>query len=201
MELFIIRHGQSVGNTVKHDMPDCELTELGRSQAETVTRCMEGANLTHIISSPLIRAITTAQPLAQATGLPIRVWVDTYEVRNKGPVRGPTKQALENAYEGIVVEDEMESDGWFYPGNETSEMGHQRANRILQRLKREFPGNERVALFAHGGFNTCLLHEAIGLDHTSKVRFPGVNCCMYWLSFGEQSTVVEYIGAPRPLFD
>ncbi|RKN70146.1 histidine phosphatase family protein [Paenibacillus ginsengarvi] len=200
MELFIIRHGQSVGNTVKEDMPDCVLTELGHSQAETVAKCMEGAGLTHIVSSPLIRAIETARPLARQTGLPIRVWIDAYEVRSKGPCRGQTRNALESLHDSVLLEDEVEEDGWFYAGDETPEMGHIRALRVLGRLRREFPGDERVALFAHGGFNTCLLRAIIGLDFNSDVHFSGVNGSIYWIKFGEQRTVVEYAGAPRPLF-
>jgi broad specificity phosphatase PhoE len=200
MELFIIRHGQSVGNTVKQDMPDCELTELGYSHAETVALCMEGARLTHIVSSPLIRAIETAKPLSMATQLPIRVWIDTYEVRNRGPYRGPTKQTLQRQYPGIRIEDEVEAEGWYYAGDETDEMGHLRAVRVLDRLRREFPGDERVALFAHGGFNRYLLRAAIGLDYSSNVKFVEVNGSIYWISLGERGTVVEYVGAPRPLF-
>ncbi|GAA3399909.1 histidine phosphatase family protein [Paenibacillus hodogayensis] len=200
MELFIIRHGQSVGNTVKEDMPDCELTALGRSQAEYVARCMEGAGLTHIVSSPLIRAIETARPLARQTGLPVRVWMEAHEVRDRGPHRGLTREALERNFAGIRLEDDMEPEGWLYAGDETPETGHARALRVLERLRREFPGGERVALFAHGGFNTCLLRAAIGLDHRSPVRFSEVNGSIYWVKFGEEKTVVEYAGAPRPLF-
>jgi broad specificity phosphatase PhoE len=200
MELFIIRHGQSVGNTVKEDMPDCELTELGRSQAETVAICMEGAGLTHIVSSPLIRAIETAQPLSRATGLPVRVWLDAYEIRNRGPYRGPTGQALAQKYGGIVVEDDFGVDGWFCAGDESDEMGHDRAMRVLERLRREFPGDERVALFAHGGFNRFLLRAAIGLGPGSGVKFSEANGSIYWIRFEERGVVVEYAGAPRPLF-
>lgn len=200
MELFIIRHGQSVGNTVQEDMPDCELTGLGRNQAETVARCMRGAELTHIVSSPLIRAIETAMPLSRATGLPVRIWSDLYEVRNRGPYRGPTPNALEKQFDGVRFEDEVDAEGWFCAGDENAEMAHCRAGRVLERLRKQFPGDERVALFAHGGFNWHLLSVAIGLDHRSAVRFTAVNGSIYWVRIGERGNVVEYIGGPRPLF-
>ncbi|MBD2861510.1 histidine phosphatase family protein [Paenibacillus oceani] len=200
MELFIIRHGQSVGNTCKEDMPDCDLTELGLRQAGYVAECMKGADLTHIVSSPLVRALQTAQPLARSSGLQIRVWIDAYEVRDRGLYRGPTAQELERAYPGIVIEDEVEPDGWLYAGDETPEMGHRRALAVLGRLRREFPGDERVALFAHGGFNRFLLRAALGLDHQSAVRFEESNGSIYWLSLQEPEIVVRYVGGPRPLF-
>ena len=57
MELFIIRHGQSIGNLITEDMADGELTELGRQQALRVCEGMKTANIEHIVASPLMRAI------------------------------------------------------------------------------------------------------------------------------------------------
>jgi broad specificity phosphatase PhoE len=200
MDLFLIRHGQSIGNTVSYDMADGELTELGRSQAEKVRAGMEGADLTHIVSSPLMRAIETAQPLARTTGLPIRVWIETFEVRCKGEYRGPSEQELKRMYPEVDLEDEVEPEGWYCAGNEDEAMGHDRALRILERLRREFPGDERVALFSHSGFNRRLLCAALGLDHRSDVRFLQSNGTMYWLHFGEQGLDLRYIGDFQPLF-
>jgi probable phosphoglycerate mutase len=200
MELFIIRHGQSIGNTVPHDMADGELTALGRSQAEHVKTGMLGANVTHIVSSPLQRAIETAQPLARAANLPIRVWIETFEVRNKGAYRGPSEPELARMYPEIMLEDEITAEGWYCAGDEDEETAHGRARRILDRLRREFPGEERVALFSHSGFNRRLLLAALGLDHRSDVRFLQSNGTMYWLSFGEAGVNVKYVGDFRPLF-
>ncbi|GAA3399907.1 histidine phosphatase family protein [Paenibacillus hodogayensis] len=200
MDLFIIRHGQSIGNTVSYDMADGELTELGRSQAEQVLEGMKGANVTHIVSSPLMRAIETAQPLARATGLPIRVWVETFEVRNKGAYRGPSVEAMTLTYPEIRFEDEVEAEGWYCSGDEDEEKAHGRAQRTIERLRREFPGDERVALFSHSGFNRRLLLAALGLDHRSGVRFLQSNGTMFWLRFGEEGVDVRYIGDFRPIF-
>jgi broad specificity phosphatase PhoE len=121
MDLFLIRHGQSIGNTVTYDMADGELTELGRSQAAHVLAGMKGAGVTHIVSSPLMRAIETAQPLARETNLPIRVWVETFEVRNKGAYRGPSIAEMAKMYPEIRFEDEVEPDGWYCSGDEDEE--------------------------------------------------------------------------------
>lgn len=194
MDLFLIRHGQGIANTVPYDMADGELTELGRKQAEHVRDGMKEANVTHIVSSPLMRAIETAQPLARDTGLPIRIWHHTYEVRSKGPYRGPTTAELMRSYPEIRFEDEVEEEGWYCAGDETEEMGHIRAMSILERLRREFPGDERVALFSHSGFNQRLLTAALGLDHRSNVRFLQNNGSMLWVRFNAKGVEVRYIG-------
>ncbi|TNJ65628.1 histidine phosphatase family protein [Paenibacillus hemerocallicola] len=200
MDLFLIRHGQSIGNTVTYDMADGELTELGRSQAGKVLAGMKDAGVTHIVSSPLQRAIETAQPLARATGLPIRVWTETFEVRSKGAYRGPTGPEMRKAYPEIGFEDEIEPEGWYCSGDEDEEKAHGRALRVLERLRREFPGDERVALFSHSGFNRRLLLAALGLDHRSGVRFLQSNGTMFWLHIGGEGVDLRYIGDFGPLF-
>lgn len=201
MDLFLIRHGQSIGNTVTYDMADGELTELGRSQAALVLAGMKGAGVTHIVSSPLMRAIETAQPLARETNLPIRVWVETFEVRNKGAYRGPSVAEMTKMYPEIRFEDEVEPDGWYCSGDEDEEKAHGRALRIIERLRREFPGDERVALFSHSGFNRRLLLAALGLDHRSGVRFLQSNGTMFWLRFEGEGVDVRYIGDFRPIWE
>lgn len=201
MDLFLIRHGQAIGNTVSYDVADGELTELGRGQAEQVLAGMKRAGVTHIVSSPLQRAIETAQPLARAIGLPIRIWVETFEVRNKGAYRGPSVREMTRMYPEIRFEDEVEPEGWYCPGDENEEMAHSRALRIIDRLRREFPGDERVALFSHSGFNRSLLLAALGLDYRSSVRFRLYNGTMCWLRFGESGLELRYIGDFRAIFD
>ncbi|MDF2724008.1 MAG: Phosphoglycerate mutase [Paenibacillus sp.] len=194
MELFLIRHGQSIANTVSHDMADGELTELGRAQAEQVRAGMRGAGVTHIVSSPLMRAIETAQPLALETGLPISVWLETYEVRRKGPYRGPTEAELIRMYPQIRFADPVEPEGWYCSGDETEEAAHQRAQIILRRIRDAYPGDERVALFSHSGFNRQLLFAALGIDAGSAVKFVQRNGMMCWLSFSDDGVDVRYFG-------
>ncbi|TMV48994.1 histidine phosphatase family protein [Paenibacillus mesophilus] len=200
MDLFLIRHGQSIGNTVTYDMADGELTGLGRSQAEKVLHGMKDAGVTHILSSPLIRAIETAQPLARATALPIRVWTETFEVRSKGAYRGPCESEMKRMYPEIRFEDEVEPEGWYCSGDEDEEKAHGRALRILERLRREYSGEERVALFSHSGFNRRLLLAALGLEHRSGVRFLQSNGTMYWLNFSDNGVELRYIGDFDPPF-
>src|SRR5690554_6101654 len=134
MQLFIIRHGESEGNVVSTDMPDPKLTELGQQQALFVEECMKTSNISSIISSPLIRAMETARPLARTLGLPIKVWKDVYEVRNKGLYIGPTLQQLKGMYPEAQFSNQFEADGWIYPGDETVDMSHRRAKQVYDRL-------------------------------------------------------------------
>ncbi|MBD2861498.1 histidine phosphatase family protein [Paenibacillus oceani] len=204
MELFIIRHGESVTNTSPTLLADGGLTDKGRAQAEKVAACMAGAGLSHIFSSPLMRAIETAQPLARAANLPVEVWLDAHEVWTGDGYRGPTTEWLAAMYPEVRFAEGTECDplGWHCPGGETSETGYGRAQLLLDRLRTRFTGDERVALFAHGALNRRMMLATLGLDYSSSLRPYGDNCSIWWLGFEGAKTSIRYIGPAIPqLFD
>ncbi len=200
MELFIIRHGQSEANVVTYDMPDPELTALGRKQAEEVSECMKEVKLDHLLSSPLIRAIDTALPLAKKLDMPIEIWKYTYEERGLSPYRGPTKEALQKRYAPMRFHNEMEPEGWYYPGEETSESAQLRSDLVYEDLLAEYRG-KRVALFAHGNFNRRLLLSFLGNKHDSQIYFDKSNGSIYHVSIKESQKTIHYMGEMNRMFN
>ncbi len=70
LRVVLTRHGESVWH---HDnryagITDIELTERGRHQGRVLGEWAAGAGLAAIWSSPLSRALETAQPASRATG-------------------------------------------------------------------------------------------------------------------------------------
>src|SRR5437660_5328442 len=70
--LLLIRHGESTWN-VEHrlpgQLPGIELTEAGRAQAQRLARALSVLPLSSIISSPLARAVETAEYLVQGRAI------------------------------------------------------------------------------------------------------------------------------------
>ena len=101
MELYFIRHGQSVSNANWHRSdfippPDPELTEAGHTQAARLAEFLRerqplrddgfwnvqnhsGFGLTHLYTSPMQRAVDTACPVAKALDLPLVLWPEIHE--------------------------------------------------------------------------------------------------------------------------
>ncbi len=101
MELYFIRHGQSLNNANWHkpdfiESPDTPLTELGFEQAQCVANFLKeaqtivdpnawniqnrwGFGLTHIYTSLMERAVCTAAPTARALGIPFTAWEEIHE--------------------------------------------------------------------------------------------------------------------------
>jgi 2,3-bisphosphoglycerate-dependent phosphoglycerate mutase len=101
MQIYFIRHGQSINNANTNnkdykESPDPHLTEKGQEQAQWLAKYLQekqattnqnlwnpqnqhGFGLAHIYTSLMERAATTAAPIARALGIPLTAWVDLHE--------------------------------------------------------------------------------------------------------------------------
>ncbi|MDD2693842.1 MAG: class I tRNA ligase family protein [Candidatus Gracilibacteria bacterium] len=72
-KLIITRHAESVANVEKHydDTGDSPLSENGKRQAEELMAELKDKGIDIIITSPFLRAIQTAEPLAKELGIKI----------------------------------------------------------------------------------------------------------------------------------
>jgi len=79
--VHLVRHAEvhNPDHVVYASLPGFDLTDLGRTQAREMTRYLQSAPVTAIWSSPLQRAVSTASPLAEKLGLPIRIDDDLVE--------------------------------------------------------------------------------------------------------------------------
>ena len=73
MILYLIRHGESISNVHKTftGQQDAPLTDLGRRQADAISRYFLGIHIDRIYASDLSRAFDTAVPLSKVSRVPI----------------------------------------------------------------------------------------------------------------------------------
>ena len=101
MELYFIRHGQSINNanwdnSEYEESPDPILTDIGHEQANILAEFLKknqtirndqawnsqnryGFGITHIYTSLMERAAFTAAPIAQALDIPLIAWKEIHE--------------------------------------------------------------------------------------------------------------------------
>ena len=124
--LFLIRHGETEGNAlriVQH--PHVPLSPRGLVQAERLARRLAAEGITRIVSSDYARAVTTAEHLQRATGVPL-VIEPLLRERNFGDLRGRPYAEL-----GF---DMFELD-YAPPNGETWPMFHDRVDRAWARVQ------------------------------------------------------------------
>ena len=89
--VLLIRHGQSKGNAERRfgGHTATPLSARGRNQAEATARTLKSESLTAIYSSDLARALETAKPLANMTGLTVQS-TSAFRERDVGVMEGLT---------------------------------------------------------------------------------------------------------------
>ncbi|MGY4827488.1 histidine phosphatase family protein [Sphaerotilaceae bacterium SBD11-9] len=94
MSIFLVRHGETPLNVARTLQPaDTPLSPTGQAQAQAVARRLAGLSLAGIVSSDLPRALSTAQAIGMATGLPVSTTALLHE-RNFGDLRGQPYDTL-----------------------------------------------------------------------------------------------------------
>ena len=120
MSIFLIRHGETLGNASRTDqLPDNPLAPRGVAQAERLARRLEREGIAAILSSDFARAVTTAEHLRRVTGTLIS-YDPLLQERNFGDLRGTPYAEL-----GF----DMFAPDYSPPRGETWEVFHERVDR------------------------------------------------------------------------
>lgn len=195
MDLYIARHGESLGNTGEYNGVDPELSSLGREQSVRLAERMKSVHLDAIISSPFIRAVQTAKETAVLKGMEIEILPLLFEVGTEEGYEGIGLSELKKIYPNLT----MYSDGKDYPlslQNEDVSKTYQRAGEAIDRIKARFGENSTVMIFAHGSFNNFLTSAAIGIDVRDDFNFcqenTGLTCIRFIKDNGKDKTKLEF---------
>jgi broad specificity phosphatase PhoE len=145
--LLLIRHGETdwLGERLSGRMPDVHLNALGREKAEAVAAMLQSVSLDAIYSSPLERAIVTAEPTARAAGIPILADERLQEVEFGELTGKPFSELRETP---IWSEVHLHPADIRYPGGENLQ---EVQNRVAQFIQEIHAGRESgtVAVFTH----------------------------------------------------
>jgi broad specificity phosphatase PhoE len=93
--VYLARHGQTPLNEagLLRGLADPPLNETGRRQAERLGAALGSRGLVAVISSPLLRARQTAQPIAERAGLEVTVDQCLLD-RDYGPWTGVSQESV-----------------------------------------------------------------------------------------------------------
>ena len=177
--LYLVRHGQSDGNAEGRfgGHGPTPLSPLGLRQAENTAKLLAKEGVNAIYSSDLHRALQTAEPLSQLTGIPI-IPSPAFRERNVGVLEGLTfdesKQTFPKDYYALVNRNvhHVITDGESYR--------HllRRSTSQLWEILRDHMGG-RIAIFSHTGaicFMTLHLMGAIRRDTKQTPWIVTSNC-------------------------
>ena len=168
--LTLLRHGESAGNAdnVYQGKLDYPLTDNGRLQARLLGERWqaEGRSFTGIITSPLLRALETAEIIAQH--VPAKIELDSnWMERDFGKFSGLTAAQANERYPRPAYL------GLYQPIADTGETQWElflRAGRAIHDLLSCPPGSYLVV--AHGGVLNMAMHAILGISPMANFEGP-----------------------------
>ena len=177
--VLLIRHGQSKGNAERRfgGHTATPLSARGRNQAEATARTLKSESITVIYSSDLARAMETAKPLANITGLTVQS-TNAFRERDVGVMEGLTfedaAQQHPEQYAALLRRDFE----YVLTGGESYRQLLDRAVQKLDSIIEEHRGG-KIAVFSHTG-TICILalHLMGALDapELKPVWISSANC-------------------------
>ncbi|RAU98607.1 histidine phosphatase family protein [Paenibacillus sp. YN15] len=177
MLLYIIRHGESLGNIRQSLTPNCGLSQLGEAHASRIRDYLEHRPLTTIFSSPLRRVIQTALPLAAVKGVPVQLAPEMCEYFKKDwPAYGTfewetIQQVIREFPLCTFPERENSHSQWWPTWPETLEQLKDRIHLFYKKqLSPLLSTDAAVAVFGHGA-STVSLSRII----CPKAVYPPIN--------------------------
>jgi broad specificity phosphatase PhoE len=144
-ELILVRHGQTVHNVagIAQGWNDSALSEQGQLQVQRLAERLVELKPTALYSSTLGRALSTAQAIADVTGLEI-VPMDDLREMSYGTWEG-------RSFLDVRREDEELYQRWIADGEATCPDGESHGD-VRRRLERAFAtiNSERPVIVTHG---------------------------------------------------
>ena len=167
MELILVRHGLPLRREVVEGPADPELSAEGHDQSSRLANYLASESIDAIYSSPMKRAMQTAEPLAQTIGLPILIVDDVAEF-----------DRLSNEYIPIEELRAANDDRWhkLVAGDWDSESDtiDEFRNRVITSIEKIISqhASQRIVVTCHGGVINQYLAHILGLKTERGFFYP-----------------------------
>lgn len=169
MELILVRHGRPERDD---NSSDPALNDLGHRQAQAVSKYLQGEQIDHVISSTMIRARETAEPLVEALGLEL---VQRDDLRECDEHRNEYIPGEEMTSESEFVKAFIEDPYFLFADHGGWEPWKDRVTTAFDDIIARHRG-QRVAVFCHGMVMATFFCAVIGSDRAFdfNVGYTGI---------------------------
>jgi broad specificity phosphatase PhoE len=174
---FLVRHGETIWHAENRyaGSTDIALTSNGEQQALALRNWAVAAHLTHLYASTMRRAIATAAPTAQATGLELHTDARLREV-SFGRGEGLTSAEMKAQFPAERAAFLRDPATHFLPGGEPPAEAVHRARTALNEIADTAGPTARILVVAHNTLIRLLLCDLLGIT-LARYRdfFPKLN--------------------------
>jgi probable phosphoglycerate mutase len=161
--LLLIRHGENEytrAQKLAGRLPAVHLNAKGREQAAALAEGMKSIKLKALYSSPLERALETAEPIAAAQGLPVQVREELMET-DVGDWQGKSIQQLRKTKAWKRLQEQPAR--FRFPGGESMVEQQARLVEAVEALCKPHKARDLIAVVGHADPIKLVLAHYIGL--------------------------------------
>ena len=164
-ELILVRHGETVWNVEKiyRGRADVDLDEVGIKQAELLGKYLSNWKLEAIYSSPLKRALATANIIARYHKIGVYI-ADGLIDFDYGEWQSLPEQEVRRSYPALLDKWHNNPHEVRMPGGESLADVRERAAGIVDDVLSKYEGS--VVLASHRVVNKVLICSLLGLDNS-----------------------------------
>ena len=164
-EIILVRHGETEWNVeeVFRGRVDVELNKTGLKQAGLLAEYLGQTKLDAVYSSPLKRALTTAEMIAGYHHLDVEIAPGLIDF-DYGEWQGLPHQQVKDKYKGLYAEWIKHPQRVTMPGGESLDNVRKRAVGVVDTVISRYKGT--VVLASHRVVNKVLICALLGLDNS-----------------------------------
>lgn len=184
--IVIMRHAQTVDNAARiwQGHKDSDLSDRGREQVSEAAPHLAAYDPALIFSSDLRRAASTADAIAELTGLDVRLDARLREV-DVGQWEGMRADDVKEQYPDVVAALDRGEDVPKGVTGETRADVARRVGAVMREVERELLAGETAVVVAHGVSGRIAASELVGLPQDLSDRvFRGLDNC-HWIELVE----------------
>lgn len=173
MRLILIRHGETAWNRhrrIQGCRSNTQLDEVGYEQADKIASRLKQQRIDAVYSSPLKRAVNTAQAIATACGLQVRTMPELQEI-DAGELDGLSEQDMSQSSIAFWNEWRKGDPSLRLPGGESLEDLQRRVWWAFERVLERHP-DDTVVVVGHLFTNLVIVSRALdlGLHNIRRLR-------------------------------
>jgi len=165
IEIILARHGETEWNVAEvfRGRIDVELNETGLKQAELLAEYLSDVKINAIYSSPLKRALKTAEMIASYHKLDVEIAPGLIDF-DYGKWQGLPHQEVKIKYKELYAEWINSPDKVKIPAGESLDDIRKRATGVVSNIIARYEGT--VVLVSHRVVNKVLICALLGLDNS-----------------------------------
>lgn len=187
MRLLLIRHAESTGNRQRRlqGRADFPLTRRGRRQAEELAAALSRLPVAAVYSSPVRRALDTAEAIARRLGLKVEAQAALQEY-DFGELSGLTWPDIRERRPQLIEQLLSDSaDFPHYPGEEGREAFRERACGAVWGIAERHAGEEAAAVVTHAGPIAVFLLDVLQRSYQRPIPFTVDNASVTTVEIAE----------------